>query len=95
MTTEKEIANDGTAKFKVWWIPQIPGRPFEVDVASYAEGKRLELVLSNYDAFQFENNIKPDYCNAGGTQMLHENLTDGEWIDLEEDEAEEYGWSSQ
>ena len=31
--------------------------------------------LANYDIFQFENNIKPDYCNTGGLSIYEE----GEW----------------
>lgn len=92
--TDEEQANDGTAEFRVWWIPQVPGKAFEVSVGSWAAGKALEDVLARYDAFQFENNIKPDYCNAGGVQMKHAVLTDGEWFDLDDDEAEEYGWKS-
>lgn len=94
MTSDRDAANDGTARFRVWWIPQVPGKPFEVGVPSYADGKRLEDILGQYDLFQYENRIKPDYCNMGGTQMNHAVLTDGEWTDLDEDEAEEYGWSA-
>lgn len=88
MSDDIKIANDGTAEFQVWWIPQIPGPAFEVPVKSWAEGKALEDVLGRYDLFQFENNIKPDYANAGGTQWRHPVLTDGEWEDLDDDEAE-------
>lgn len=94
MTDEKEIANDGQAEFQVWWIPQIPGKPFEVPVSSYKDGLALEDVLGKYDAFQFENNIKGDYCNTGGTQWKHPVLTDDQWSDLEDYEAEEYGWTT-
>lgn len=90
---EADLANDGTADFRVWWIPQVPGKAFEVPVKTWADGKALEDVLASYDAFQFENNFKPDYCNAGGTQMRHAVLTEGEWHDIDDDEAEEYGWS--
>ncbi|MEH2633181.1 superinfection exclusion protein [Escherichia coli] len=31
---------------------------------------------SDYDAFQYDNNIKPDYCNANGLEMWDESLTD-------------------
>lgn len=91
--SEKNVANDGRAMFRVWWIPQIPGPAFEVSVNSWAEGKALEDVLALYDAFQLQQNIKPDYANAGGTQMSHPDLTCGEWHDIDDDEAEEYGWS--
>lgn len=41
-------------------------KPFTVPVASVAEGAKLLDVLADYDLFQFNNRIKPDYCNAGG-----------------------------
>ena len=45
----------------------------------------------SHDLYQFENNIKPDYSNCGGTQWNHPEFTNGEWEDLDEDTAEEYG----
>lgn len=62
---------------RVWWIPQIPMKPFTVSVESVAEARKLLDVLAAYDAFQFENRIKPDYCNAGGLSVFE----DGEWLD--------------
>ena len=64
-------------RLKVWWIPQVPMKAFEVEILSLAEGVKLLDVLANYDLFQFENRIKPDYCNAGGIVMLE---GDG-WVD--------------
>lgn len=72
-------------KLKVWWIPQVPGKPFEVEVSSVEEAAKLLTVLADYDAFQFENNIKPDYSNAGG---LNE-LIDGEWVSWEDEKTGE------
>jgi len=62
---------------KVWWIPQIPMKPFEVPVKNIDEAILLLTTLAEYDKFQFETNIKPDYCNAGGLQVFD----DGEWVD--------------
>jgi hypothetical protein len=62
---------------KVWWIPQIPGKPFEYPVKNLAEAKKLLDVLAQYDLFQFEHHIKPDYANAGGLQ----EFVEGEWLD--------------
>jgi superinfection exclusion protein gp17 len=66
---------------KVWWVPQIPGKPFEVGVESVAQAKFLTEVLANYDLFQFENRIKPDYSNTGGLSVYE----DGEWCDWEDE----------
>lgn len=70
---------------KVWWVPQIPGKSFEVYVNSVVEAKLLMNTLANYDQFQLDNNIKPDYCNAGGLQILEE---DG-WFDWYSDDGED------
>ena len=69
----------------VWWIPQVPGKPFEVSVPTREEGRRLLDTLAAYDLFQFKQNIKPDYSNVGGL-MVYE---DGEWIDCEDEEDDD------
>ena len=41
--------------------------------------------LANYDLFQYENNIKPDYCN---TTVLEEYNEDSqEWVDWCDEET--------
>lgn len=75
MVTSTELAKEGD--LMVWWIPQVPGKRFEVPVASVQEAQKLLVVLADYDIFQYQNRIKPDYCNAGGL-MIYE---DGEWTD--------------
>ena len=88
-----------TNNLRVWWIPQVPGKPFHVPVESVEEGVKMMRVLADYDAFQFEHNIKPDYCNAGGLMMFDpEDDTDGpngswtDWYDEEtgEDDPQQY-----
>lgn len=78
---------------RVWWIPQIPGKSFHVDVASPAEAKKILAVLTNYDIFQFENRIKPDYCNAGGLECYRQPGTWAEgdsedWCEWESEEGD-------
>ena len=66
-------------RYKIWWIPQIPGPQFNVEVSSEETGATLLKTLADYDDFQFKHHIKPDYANTGGLLML-----DGEdWIDWE------------
>lgn len=68
------------SKLRVWWIPQVGiSETFYVPVNTPEEGKKLLDTLAAYDAFQFQNNVKPDYCNVGGLQMFDEE--DGEWCD--------------
>ena len=70
---------------KVWWIPQVPMKSFSVNVDTPKEGKKILEILAKYDIFQFENNIKPDYCNAGGLSIENEF---GEFEDWHNDDGE-------
>lgn len=72
-------------KLRVWWIPQVPMKSFFVDVSNLQEGVLLLKVLADYDIFQFENNIKPDYCNAGG--IVQWDSEAGEWEDWHDEET--------
>jgi hypothetical protein len=67
-------------KLRVWWKPQIPMKSFYVEVETPKEAKKLLDILANYDLFQLENRIKPDYCNAGGLEIFN-GLEWEEWYD--------------
>ena len=73
------------ADLRVFWMPQIPIDPFIVPVESVREGVFIMDTLAKYDMFQFESNVKPDYCNMGGLEMLE----NGEWTDWYDDETNE------
>lgn len=66
-----------TQQLRVWWIPQIPGKPFHVSVKDPKEAQLILRTLGQYDQFQLEHNIKPDYSNAGGLDVFE----DGEWCE--------------
>lgn len=70
-------------KLRVWWIPQIgmKAEPFQREVENVKEGWKLINVLADYDLYQYENKVKPDYSNAGGLEMLDE---DGEWVEWQD-----------
>jgi len=74
-----------SAELQVWWIPQIPGKPFEYSVGTIEAAEMLTHALARYDLFQLHNNIKPDFSNAGGIRWTHPIGTDGEWWDLDPD----------
>ena len=69
---------------RVWHIPQVPGKAFLVEVETITEGLKIQDVLAEYDAFQFAENIKPDYSNVSGISRWDERAR--EWYDLDEDE---------
>ncbi len=68
---------------KVWWIPQVPMKAFEVPVEDIKQAKLLLDTLAKYDLFQFHNKIKPDYCNTGGLSIYQ----DGDWCDWCDEEG--------
>ena len=76
-------------ELQVWWMPQVPGKAFEYAVGTIETAETLTDALARYDLFQLHNNIKPDYCNAGGIQWRHPEGTDGKWWDLDPDCCEE------
>ena len=56
-------------KLRVWHIPQVPmSEPFYVTVENVAQAKLVLNTLWDYDLFQYERRIKPDYANASGLE---------------------------
>lgn len=67
------------SKLRVWHIPQVPMKAFHVDVETPEEAIKVLDILSDYDLFQFENRVKPDYCNVQGLEVWDEQ--EGEWCE--------------
>lgn len=84
----------GEIKLRVWWNPQVGSNcTFYIPVKSVEEAKKFLDVLAAYDQFQYQNKIKPDFCNIGGLQMWDEEENDWvEWNDSEGicDDVDEY-----
>jgi hypothetical protein len=76
-----DLKNPKNGDLKVWWIPQVPMKPFEYPVSSPQEGFMLLDALAKYDLFQLENNVKPDFCNIGGLSEFDEEDIEGEDFD--------------
>ncbi len=81
---------------QIWWVPQVPMTPFNFPVQNLEQGWRMLAMLAQYDLFQLEHNVKPDFSNAGGLNVFE----DGEWVDWYDPEtgddidayAEKRGW---
>lgn len=67
------------SKLRVWHIPQVPMKAFHVDVETPEEAIKVLDILADYDLFQFENRVKPDYCNAQGLEEWDEK--EGAWCE--------------
>lgn len=74
----------------VWYIPQVPMKPFETRILHTSGQEGVELAqaallldtIVDFSIFEFENRIKPDYSDAAGISRFE----DGEWCDLDESE---------
>ena len=77
-------------ELRVWHIPQAPGAIFHVSVDTQQEAQRVLTILANYDIFQFQNRIKPDYCNAGGLEVFEEDGGEGSpgWVEWHDEETD-------
>lgn len=67
-----EVSSSATSigSLRVWWIPQVPCKPFHAPVKNIDEAKLLLKTLANYDLFQLKHMIKGDYSNAGGLEVF-------------------------
>lgn len=70
-------------KLRVWHNCQIGAVDnFYIPVDTVDMGWKIINTLSDYDLFQYENNVKPDYCNASGLEYWDEEEQDWlEWYD--------------
>lgn len=72
-------------KLRICHYPQIPCEPFIVKVKDLYEAKKIYNILADYDAFQYDNNIKPDYCNMATLEEYCEE--EKEWRDWYDEET--------
>lgn len=76
-------------KMRVWWIPQVGAgsEPFYIPVRTVEEAVKIMDILGAYDAYQLQNNIKPDYCNTGGLEIYNQETEEYEdwYMETEDD----------
>lgn len=72
-------------KLRVSHFPQVPCKPFVTEVKDLNQAKLLCDTLANYDLFQFNNRIKPDYANATVVEMWDEE--EQEWVSWFDEET--------
>lgn len=73
-------------KLRIEHFPQIPCKPFIVPINSIEEALLVFDVLADYDLFQYENRIKPDYANI--TILNYWDEEEQEWLNW----TDEYGY---
>jgi len=83
------MMENNNKKMRVWWMPQVGANAtFYIPVNSVEQARFVMDVLAYYDCFQWNHNIKPDFCNCGGLQVYDED--EGEWNDWYYDDGENY-----
>lgn len=65
-------------QLRVVHYPQVPCKPFIVDVKNLEEAKKISNTLARYDSFQYENSIKPDYAST--TEVQEFDTDEKEWL---------------
>lgn len=77
-------------QLRVWHIPQVPGKAFYVPVNNIAHAVIVLMALSEYDVFEHENNIKPDYSNASGLEeyVKYPGESTYEWCEWMDDDGD-------
>lgn len=72
-------------RLRVAHYPQIPCKPFHVDVKDLEDASRIRNLLANHDLFQFHENIKPDNCSVILLEQWDEE--EGDWVDWYDEET--------
>lgn len=69
-------------KIRVCHFPQVPCKPFIVEVNNEREAYLIEQVFANQHLWLFDNGMIPDYSNAITVEIWDENSgwSDG-WVD--------------
>lgn len=93
MRYNKRMTNDAPQEndLRVWYIPQVPMKPFTVEVPDLRTGKLVLDALSGLSLFEYVNRVKPDYSDAGGISRYEADEEDGGfgWFDVDPEEYEE------
>jgi len=79
-------------KLQVRHYPQVPCRPFCVDVKDEFEAKKILDTLANQHLWLYENKIIPDYCNVIEVVMLEDEDGNSDWISYW-NEKEQMDWN--
>ena len=74
------------AKYRISHIPQVPMKPFQVYSDDLGYLVKLRDVLAEYDLFQFEHKVKPDYSSATFIECKDD---DDEWCGMDDFEIDE------
>ena len=70
-------------KFRIWYIPQVPWRPFQEYADTKEEWIKLLQTVIKFSIFEFSERIKPDYSDASGMEYFYTDEQSIEYADEE------------
>ncbi len=73
-------------KLQVLHFPQVPCKPFRVDVKDEKDALRVIKILAEQHLFLFEHKIIPDYANVLMVNMFE----DGEWVGYYDEDGNDW-----
>lgn len=74
---------------RIWYVPQVPMPAYTRSIESVEEGFKTLEVIYELAIFEFENKVKPDFCNMGVVARYEIDGAGGfDWYDVDEDENE-------
>lgn len=68
--------------YRVWYIPQVPGKPFLVTVSTLDSAINILVLLEQFSSWEFHEKIKPDFSDASGIMRY---TADG-WDEVDSEE---------
>lgn len=72
--------------YRINYIPQIPGKPFQVEFDGELEQAALLLnTIIDFSIFEFDNKIKPDYADMAWIEVWVQGTHEFEWEEVEEE----------
>jgi hypothetical protein len=71
---------------RIIYIPQVPMQPYTQEVDNLDEAAAVWKAVLGLSAFEYANNIKPDYNDA----IDLETFEDGEWVTWYNDDGDDF-----
>ena len=66
-------------RFRAWYVAKMPMKAFTVETTNAIDAEKILDVLEDFSLFEIQNNVKPDYAEAGGIDIWDEEYQ--EWTD--------------
>ncbi|UXE05024.1 hypothetical protein SEA_LTON_51 [Gordonia phage Lton] len=84
-----DINSPKVGDLKIWYIHQVPGKPYEQTVPDIATGQAILDAVYQVALFGLEHRWWPDFANMGGISRFEDLGDEVAWCDVDDDEIAE------